>query len=100
MNQITTKGGQMRKTSKCLFVFALMLAIPQFAFASKTYSVKKNETLQDISKKYNVPVSDLKKANSLTSSRVKAGSHLVIPVKKSKSVYKVAKGDTLPTIAK
>ncbi|NTV50756.1 MAG: LysM peptidoglycan-binding domain-containing protein [Geobacteraceae bacterium] len=89
----------------------ILLALPQLVLASKSHIVRKSESLHSIARKYQVSVDDLKSINNLTTSRISKGSRLIIPShadpqqKKVVSsahqgTYKVAKGDTLPKIAK
>ena len=54
------------------------LAIPLSSIA-KTYTVQKGDTLWKISRKCNVSVEALKKANRLTSNHIVEGSALVVP---------------------
>lgn len=66
------------------------------------YTVKKGDTLWSISKKYNTTVDDLKKINGLSSSTLRIGQTLKLPVtnsQKKDNVYIVKKGDTLYKIA-
>jgi len=89
----------------------ILLTLPQLVLASKSYVVRKSESLQSIARKYHVSMDELKSVNNLTASRVSKGMRLIIPShaesqpKKSttaarQSSYKVSKGDTLPKIAK
>ncbi len=86
----------------------LFLTLPLSAFASKTHQVRTKETLPGIARKYSVSVEELKTANNLSSTRVKTGTTLIIPshavtqqaLIENCSTYTVAKGDTLPKIAK
>lgn len=95
-------------------VFAIcliLLSLPQVVLASKSHVVRKSESLQSIARKYHVSVNELKTVNDLTASHVSKGTRLIIPShaeslpkKATKAIrqasYKVAKGDTLPKIAK
>lgn len=93
-----------------LTIFALiLLALPSLALAAKSHKVRKNETLSSIARKYHVRVADLKAANNLANSRVKAGTVLVVPPRSESAasepateaaMYKVRKGDTLIRIAR
>lgn len=95
-----------------IFIVCIMLlAFPQLVLASKTHVVRKSESLHTIARKYQVSVSELKSVNTLTSSRIKEGTKLIIPsntaskqkkekVAEKSNTYKVVKGDTLPSIAK
>lgn len=89
----------------------LILAFPQLVFASKTHITRKSESLHSIARKYHISVSELKSVNNLTGNKIKKGERLIIPSsadsqeKSAKAsnrsqTYKVAKGDTLPKIAK
>jgi len=85
----------------------LLLALPLSALASKTHQVRTKESLHSIARKYRVSVEELKTANNLSSTRVAKGTTLIIPSRASAqpviencSSYTVAKGDTLPKIAK
>lgn len=66
-----------------------------FASTKKTnpdyYVVRQGETLSDISRKFRIPISDLKEWNNLKGDRVNAGQRLVI----SADVGKISKGDNI-----
>lgn len=80
----------------------------------QTYTVKKGDNIYRISKKFNVTVEDIKKANNLTSNKLQIGMKLEIPKKNSNVTKKtkelknstetqyhtVKKGETLYRIAK
>lgn len=66
---------------------------------SSTYTVKSGDTLYSISRKLNVSVDEIKKANNLTNNLLTVGQILQIPTDKTK-VYTVKSGDTLYTIAR
>lgn len=95
-----------------ILLLSVFLSVPTTAFAAKTHKVKKNETLESLSKKYHVPVNDLKQANNRLNSSIKLGDTLVIPPRTSvktvatapsseqASTYKVKKGDTIARISK
>lgn len=89
----------------------MLLALPQLVLASKAHVVRKSESLHSIARKYHVSVDELKSVNNLTATHVDKGMRIIIPshadakLKKSASIsrpesYKVAKGDTLPKIAR
>lgn len=61
-----------------------------------TYIVKKGDTLYSISKKFNIPLENLKNINKLNSNLIHVGDTLII----NPSSYKVEKGDTLYSISK
>lgn len=66
---------------------------------SSTYTVKSGDTLYSISRKLNVSVDEIKKANNLTNNLLTVGQILQIPTDETK-VYTVKSGDTLYTIAR
>src|ERR1044072_2490993 len=89
----------------CLILFSF----PQLVLASKTHVVRKSESLHSIARKYHVSVDELKSVNNLSGTHVTKGERLIIPspadakknaVAAKSRTYKVAKGDTLPRIAK
>ena len=67
------------------------------------YTVKSGDTLWSIAKKFNTTVSDIKSTNGLTSSTLRLGQVLKIPVKEieipKSNVYVVKSGDSLYKIA-
>lgn len=91
-----------------IFLITLML-FPCLVFA-QTYTVKKGDNIWQISKKFNVSISDIKKANNLKNNKLQVGMKLKIPqkndkiTKQSKSnepeYHVVKKGETLFRIAK
>jgi len=93
-----------------LFVLFLLFGLSSNAFAIH-YKVKNGDTLYSISKKFNVSVNDIKKANNLKKTTIKANQVLKIatsPKGASRSTasknikatyYIVKKGDTLSRIA-
>ncbi|EOV9527192.1 MULTISPECIES: LysM peptidoglycan-binding domain-containing protein [Bacillus cereus group] len=109
---------KLRKVQSLLPISAAMITLisnPVEADAS-TYTVKKNDTLSDISNQYGVSVQSLKQANNKTTSQIYAGERLTIPnVSKPKQhtpqyhaaeshstyqvIYQVKRGDTLASIA-
>lgn len=101
----------MAHTRYIILICLTLLAFPQLVLASKTHVVRKSESLNSVARKYHVSVDELKAVNNLTGTHVSRGARLIIPSqatperKKNKvveknSTYKVAKGDTLPRIAK
>ena len=68
------------------------------------YTVKSGDTLWSIAKRYNISVSELKDANGLTSSTLRLGQVLKIPVKiedkPKENSYIVKSGDSLYSIAR
>ncbi|WP_433959466.1 LysM peptidoglycan-binding domain-containing protein [Cytobacillus horneckiae] len=84
------------------------------ASADSTHTVKKGDTLWELSKKYNTSVAQLKKWNNLSSDFLQINQKLVISGDSSttskpnapsnqpqaKNTYKVVSGDTLSKIAK
>jgi cell wall-associated NlpC family hydrolase len=62
-------------------IYSIILSISLFLFISNAdadYIVKKGDTLYQISKKFNVSVSEIKRANNLKSNRLVAGMRLEI----------------------
>jgi cell wall-associated NlpC family hydrolase len=86
----------------------ILLSFPQLVLASKTHVARRSESLHSIARKYHVSVDELKSVNNLSSTRIEQGTRIIIPSraeqKSAKTAkpqsYKVAKGDTLPRIAK
>lgn len=98
----------MTRSIRLIPVICLLLSLPLPAFASKTHVVRSKETLNRIARKYKVSVDEIKAANNLSSIRITKGTTLIIPSRTAEknapiencSSYTVAKGDTLPKIAK
>ena len=72
---------------------------PSGTTQTSTYTVQKGDTLYSISKKYNVTVDEIKKANNLTNNNLVIGQILNIPTTKLTDTYIVQKGDTLYSIS-
>lgn len=100
-----------RSRFNILILCIMLVTIPQLALASKTHVVRKSESLHSIARKYHVTVDELKSVNNLSGTHADKGARLIIPshpdaqTKKQKIAekpksYKVAKGDSLPKIAK
>lgn len=65
------------------------------------YIVQKGDTLFEIARRSNVPLSDLIKYNEiLNPDYIQVGQNLKIPVDRHSDIYTVKKGDTLSKIAK
>lgn len=101
----------MKHKHHILLLCFVILAFPQLVLASKTHVARKSESLHTIARKYHVSVQELKSVNSLTGTKVTKGTRLIIPsasaiqskkikVAAKTQTYRVAKGDTLPKIAK
>jgi cell wall-associated NlpC family hydrolase len=92
-----------------LFVLFLLFGFSSNALATH-YKVKNGDSLYSISKKFNVSVNDIKKANNLRKSSIKTNQVLKITKKNGQkstakhsgkaSYYVVKKGDTLAKIAR
>lgn len=106
----------MKKKIATLSAVALLASIPTSVYAStSTYTVHKGDSLWNIAKKYNTTITELKKANKLSSDVIYVNQKLQIPgktasvaktssnkeasPKKSSGTYTVVKGDTLSKIA-
>jgi LysM repeat protein len=86
-----------------------MLLPPSLWAKTATYEVRKGDTLGKISTGLNTSISELKRANNLSSDLIQVGQKLTIPVGSSAkiaapnhiaiSTYIVVKGDTLGKIA-
>ena len=117
-----TKNRKLMSALTALSASAALLTTGTSALAA-SYKVVKNDSLWAISKKYGVSISSLKKANSLSGNTIYVGQTLKIPSSSkttsfksttktssktaavkatatSSTTYKVAKGDTLWSIAK
>lgn len=95
----------------------LLIPVPQEKVTQSKYTVAKGDTLSKIGKKFGVSVSQLKRANGLSSDTLRAGTRLKIPGLSStastdvvtesatasslpRGEYVVKKGDTLGRIAR
>ncbi len=95
----------------------LLIPVPQEKVTQSKYTVAKGDTLSKLSKKFGVSVREIKKANGLSSDRLRAGMRLSIPGSYStesgageaentaasslpRGEYVVKKGDTLGRIAR
>lgn len=117
-----TKNRKLMSALTALSASAALLTTGTSALAA-SHKVVKNDSLWAISKKYGVSISSLKKANSLSGNTIYVGQTLKIPSSSkttsfksttktsnktaavkatatSSTTYKVAKGDTLWSIAK
>lgn len=100
------------KIASLVGIAILLITFPSLAVAAKIHTVKKNDTLYSLAKKYHVSVQDLKDTNNLVSSNLALGDKLVVPPRASSSrkrtasrrstsaVHKVRKGETLYGIAR
>ncbi len=59
--------------------FIIVISFASTSAASISYTVRKGDTLQGISKKYNISVSEIKESNRLKSSKLSVGSKLSLP---------------------
>lgn len=66
----------------------------QKAAAATTHKLKSGDTLSSLAKKYGVSIADIKKANGMTSDRLRAGESLKIPAKSSTASKSTAKKST------
>lgn len=84
-------------------ITALLLANGKAGAGSTEYTVKKNDTLYSLAKKYEVTVEQLMEANVLSSDKIITGQQLLVPDRKQHKeffTYTVKKGDTLYSLAK
>jgi LysM repeat protein len=63
------------------------------------HTVKKGDTLSALSKKYSIPVSEIKEINNLRSTKLKPGQRLLVK-RIGPKTYTVKKGDTILKIAR
>jgi LysM repeat protein len=92
-----------RQYARFIAVFVLYLLWGGFAFSAFAleHIVQKGDTLYSISRTYKLSLDELCGANNIDSSSVlKAGQRLVIPVIVENAKYTVQKGDTLYSIAR
>ena len=94
-------------TSKRSLILIFLLFLPHTVFAATRYVVKKGDNLYGFSKKFNVAVNDLEKANRLDGNNLNVGDVVLVPTStsannKAASVsqgeYVVSTGDTLSEI--
>jgi peptidoglycan endopeptidase LytE len=76
-----------------LMTMLLSLFMLSISEANVQYKVKKGDNLSKISKKFKVPVDELREANKLGSDDLSVGKKLTIPSKKSSKTAKAAKVD-------
>jgi cell wall-associated NlpC family hydrolase len=69
---------QLKRLYAVLF-FIIVLSFSSTSEAKISYTVKKGDTLQRISKKYSVSVSEIKKSNGLSSCKLSIGTKLTLP---------------------
>jgi LysM repeat protein len=88
-------------------ITALLLFNSKAGASGTQYTVKKNDNLYNISKKYKVSVDLLMEINGLTTEKIMIGQRLLLPIDKTasqteenSSLYTVQNGDTLSSIAK
>lgn len=65
-----------------IFVFVFLFITSFQVSADQTYTVKKGDNLRKISKKFRVPVDDIRQANDLSSIDLRPGDKLKIPAKR------------------
>lgn len=111
VKETITKGIQMKKKI-IAFVTATVFGTSLYSTSAMaaTIKVKSGDTLSKYSKQYKISVSEIKKANKLSSDRIKIGQSIYIPEKgkvvtksstsPSSLVYTVRSGDSLSSIAK
>jgi N-acetylmuramoyl-L-alanine amidase len=92
----------MKKLLTTLTLATSVFMLSHSAQASTTYTIKNNDSLSGISKKFHVSQTALKTANHISGDFIRTGDHLTIPAGVDSSPdnahvihYKVKKGDTL-----
>ncbi len=68
--------------------FIIVLSFTSTSVANISYTVRKGDTLQRISKKYTVSVSEIKESNGLTSCKLSIGTKLSLPNSEEKHTNK------------
>ncbi|MEM1418887.1 MAG: LysM peptidoglycan-binding domain-containing protein, partial [Myxococcota bacterium] len=99
------KSTQPSRSVRALVVaLSLALALPAFAGADRSYTVRSGDTLIRISRRFRVSVDALRRANRLRSDRVREGQSLRIPSRRSRARRRthhvVRRGQTLSHIAR
>ncbi len=85
------------KQLKALFAilsFIILFSFTSTAAAHTSYTIRKGDTLQRISKKFNISVSKIKESNGLKSSRLSIGTKLSLPASEKKHRTKEAAHST------
>jgi len=97
---------------RTLLFFISLIFLASSSFADVIYRVKRGDSLIKISKKFKVPVSEIKRANRLRRNTLYVGERLRIPTKRKRRsygekpqkykyiTYRVKRGDSLLKIAK
>ena len=76
------------------------LLVRTTASRSKSYLVRKGDTLSSIAQRFGVSVSQLRRLNNLRRDRIYPGQRLVLRATRSASTHRVRRGDTLGEIAR
>jgi len=69
-----------------VFLILMLLFSVSFAFGNTEYKIRKGDNLHNIAKKYHVSVQDIKKANNISSNKLKPGNKIVLPVNHSENM--------------
>lgn len=80
-----------------IFCFSLALK-DSFAMSNNTYIVRKGDNLYSISKKFKIPVSDIKEINNLSSDRLSVGMKLILKRDKSLNTPQRTKNEQTPIV--
>ncbi len=89
-----------------IFFISFLILFGSSSLASFYYKVKRGDTLEKIAKRFKTTVTELKRVNKLSSSRIYVGQKLLIPThsknssKRPLTTYRVKRGDSLSKIAK
>ena len=74
------------------------------ANAGNIYRVKKGDSLWEVSKRFGIPVAEIKRQNRLSSNTIHPGQYLYCPsdilLSASENIYRVKKGDSLWEVSK
>jgi len=74
---------QMNKSLFLMLIGFIPIFFVSAAYGSIEYRVKKGDNLYDIAKKYHISVKEIKKANKLSSNKLKPGRKITLPVKEN-----------------
>jgi peptidoglycan DL-endopeptidase LytE len=92
----------MKRSIVCTALVTMLLSLFMFTMAEANtyYKVKKGDNLSRISKKFKVPIEELRASNKLKSDDLSVGKKLIIHLKKSSKADKTAKTDKVDKVGK
>ena len=102
-NTTVDKLKQLNNLTSNLLSIGDVLVVSEIPIVSEgsnyLYVVKKGDNLYQIAIKFNTPVEEIKRLNSLTSNTLSIGQELIVPTGVKQNIYIVQKGDNLYQIA-